>query len=82
MKAIYLWLFYPGENISTNYYQWVCANPWTLFRRNEQYYQGFKLICAYIDGLLVLMNDDFSNHWTNTQQVLTKLNENGVKCKI
>ena len=50
--------------------------------KTSKMFQGFKYIRVYLDGILVLTTDNWTNHLTRLEQVIKKLQEKGLKCNI
>ena len=60
----------------------VC-NSLDIFQgKMNKLFKGFENICAYLNGLLVLMASDWTNHLENLEHALIKLQENGLKFNV
>ena len=59
----------------------VCNSP-SIFQENiSVLLEGFNMVCAYIDYMLVLNNNDFMDHLKPLYRVLQRLVEAGLKVK-
>ena len=51
-------------------------------KKTNQMFRGFGFIQAYIDELLIITKDDWSNNLDKLELTLQKLKENGLTCNI
>ena len=45
-------------------------------------FHGFEIICAYIDGILILTEGDLADNLQKLELTLNKPKEKGLKCNI
>ena len=82
-RSIYVHVYSQGVSIITNNYLQGYATPWTFsMGKMKNIFQNFKYIRVYINGLLVLLTNNQTDHLSNLEQVFVKLQENRLKCII
>ena len=57
----------------------VCDNP-DIFQENiSELFEGFGMVHAYIDDILVITHNDVKDHLKASEKVLQRLAEAGLK---
>ena len=57
----------------------VCNSPNISQKKTSKIFDGFDMVCAYIDDVLVITKNNFKDHLKSLDRFLQRLAESGLK---
>ena len=60
----------------------VASSPDIYQHKTNDLFRGFEFICAYIDDLLVLTKEDWTDNVEKLELTIDELKGKGIKCNI